>query len=109
MPQVINLRDVVYKRRDARSCQRLSRDGSASAAAALPAGRPALDDADIDRAIMLLDAAAEQARLVVMQSNDGFCRARVEAQTAGIVRLLGLAGRVTARLEQPADHPTEAR
>lgn len=63
------------------------------------ASRRMPNDEDIDRAIMLLGAAAEQARLLAMQSNDFSDGNDVEAQAASIVQLLNLARSVTSRLE----------
>ncbi|MET0679214.1 MAG: hypothetical protein ABW175_25740 [Bradyrhizobium sp.] len=96
MPQVISLRDVLHKRSEVRSCQPASIDRSVSAQSS-PASPPPLINGDIDRAVLLLDAAAEQARLLITQSNDPSC-AQVEARTASIVQLLGLARIVTPQL-----------
>jgi hypothetical protein len=57
-----------------------------------------LNDADIDRAILLLDAAAEQAQLAAMQANDRYCRDLIETQSGTIMQLLGLARSVMSRL-----------
>lgn len=105
MNPVNNIWDTLCERRVARSFpssqmmrekilmpERISAEWS-------PAVRPRPDDREIDRAIMLLDAAAAQARLAAMQANDPSCSGRVEAQIATIVELLGLARDVTSRLE----------
>lgn len=61
--------------------------------------RPVPNDADIDRAIMLLEAAAQQARLLAIKASDPTDGKDIETQAASIVQLLGLACSVTSRLE----------
>jgi hypothetical protein len=98
MSQVISLRNERHKRSDARSCPPTRIDRSEPVAAlVLVSGTPP-DNEDIDRAIMLLDAAAEHARLVVMQASGPTSGTRIETQTASIVQLLVLARSVTSRL-----------
>jgi hypothetical protein len=99
MPQVISLCDALHKRRETPASPPTRRDRSGLAAALFVASRPVPNDKDIDRAIMLLDAAAEQARLLVMQANDPTSGNDVETRAASIVQLLGLARSVTSRLE----------
>jgi hypothetical protein len=54
---------------------------------------------DVDRAILLLDIAARQARLLVMEINDPSRREYFEAQIATIEQLLHLARSMSLKLE----------
>lgn len=54
---------------------------------------------DVDRAILLLDVAARQARLLVMEINDPSRRKHFEAQIAMIEQLLHLARSMSLKLE----------
>ena len=54
---------------------------------------------DVDRAILLLDVAARQARLLVMEINDPSRRENFEAQIVMIEQLLHLARSMALRLE----------
>jgi hypothetical protein len=54
---------------------------------------------DVDRAILLLDIAARQARLLVMEINDPSRREHFEAQIATIEQLLHLARSMSLKLE----------
>lgn len=46
---------------------------------------------DVDRALLLLDIAARQARLLVMEIDDPSCRENFEMQIAAIEQLLQIA------------------
>jgi hypothetical protein len=54
---------------------------------------------DVDRAILFLDIAARQARLLVMEINNPSRRENFETQIATIERLLHLARSMSLRLE----------
>jgi len=99
MSRVISLSNELHKRSDARSCAppRIDRPEPVAASVLVSSALPGNED--IDRAIMLLDAVAEHARLAVMQASDPTSRNEIEAQAASIVRLLVLARSVTSRLE----------
>lgn len=99
MSRVISLSNEMHRRSDARLSVSTQIDRSEPVATLVLVSSALPNDEDIDRAIMLLDAAAEQARLLAMQANDATGGNDVEAQAASIVQLLGLARGATSRLE----------
>lgn len=99
MTKVIILQDALHKRMEARSHQPVRVERPRFAMSMSPACRRQPTNEDIDRAIMLLDAAAEQARHMVEQANDLSRTKQVEQQAGSIVQLLSLARSMTSRLE----------
>lgn len=91
MAQVIVLQKTLHRRVKLGSHPPRGTLPQADAMALPPASRRESKKDDVDRAILLLDIAARQARLLVMEINDPSCREDFEAQIATIEQLLQLA------------------
>jgi hypothetical protein len=91
MAQVIVLQNALHRRVKLESHPPRVMVPQADATALPPAREFQPGKEDVDRAILLLDIAARQARLLVMEINDPSCREDFEAQIATIEQLLQLA------------------
>ena len=99
MTEVIILRDALHKRREARSHQpaRFGRSGHATPMSTACSRQP--NNEDIDRAIMLLDAAAGQAQYLAEQASDPSRTEQVEQQAGTVMQLLRLARSMISTIE----------
>jgi hypothetical protein len=91
MAQVIVLQKALHRRAKLEAHPPGVMVPQTDAMALPPASRRESEKEDVDRAILLLDIAARQARLLVMEINDPSCREDFEAQIATIEQLLQLA------------------
>lgn len=99
MTKVIILRDALHKRMEARPHPPVRVERSRFAMSMSTACRRQPNNEDIDRAIMLLDAAAEQARYLAEQASDPSRTEQVEQQAGSVVQLLRLARSMISRIE----------
>ena len=91
MAQVIVLQKALHRRVKLQSHPPRVTVPQADATALPRASQRESGKEDVDRAILLLDIAARQARLLVMEIDDPSCREDFEAQIATIEQLLQLA------------------
>lgn len=99
MAQVIGLRDALRRCTEERTHSPGDGVRSEHTTALSSVDRHLPMAEDIDRAIVLLDTVAEQARLLAKQAHDPSCSEYVEQQTENIVKLLGVALGMTTRRE----------
>ena len=91
MAQVIVLQKARHNREKLEPYPPRGTVPEADATALPPASERETGKEDVDRALLLLDIAARQARLLVMEIDDPSCREDFEAQIATIEQLLQLA------------------
>lgn len=98
MAQVIVLQTALHARSGLQSHPPMT-DFQGCAPTTSPAGQQEPGKEDVDRAILLLDDAARQARTLVKQINNPTSRENLEAQIATIEQLLHLARSMSSKLE----------
>lgn len=102
MPEVIRFREVRYVRAASRPLAPEKFDAkayrSANERVSSDVSRPPVSREDVRRAILLLDIAAQQARLLVKKISDPSRRENFEAQVVGIEQLLQLARQMASDL-----------
>jgi hypothetical protein len=98
MAQVIFLQNALHTR-TASQPHSSTTDLPGCATPAALADQPELGKEDVDSAILLLEGAARQARLLVVEINDPSRREYFEAQIATIEQLLHLARSMSLKLE----------
>lgn len=91
MAQVIMLQDALCARAKLESHPLKFAGQHASATALPPVSQQEPEKEDVDRALLLLDIASRQARLLVMEIDDPLRRQDFEGQIATIEQLLQLA------------------
>ena len=99
MAQVIILQNALHPRKGVQSHPPAATDlgGCATTLPLANQREPGMED--VDRALLLLDIAARQARLLVVEINDPSRRGNFEAQIVMIEQLLHLARSMALRLE----------
>jgi len=98
MAQVIVLQTALHARSGLQSHPQMT-DFPGYVTTTSPADQQEPGKEDVDRAILLLDGAARQARALVKQINDPTSRENLEAQIATIEQLLHLARSMSSKLE----------
>jgi hypothetical protein len=98
MSQVINIQDARYSRAalEQPSAEKIGAKAHDTGFSA--ASQPSISKGDVHRAILLLDIAAQQARLLVREIADPPRRKNFEAQIATIEQLLQIAREMASKL-----------
>lgn len=98
MSEVVSLQEARYSRVAPELLSQKRTGAKACETVSSAASQPSISKQDVRRAILLLDIAAQQARLLVKEISDPLRRENFEAQIATIEQLLQIARHMASEL-----------